>query len=150
MRRTDSISIGPGAASLILVFVMLSMSVLAMLSVTTSRDDLRLSERSLEVAQQVYALHDKAEETLARLGDIVVSCEEESKDLTSYLQALAGALPAGMTLENIDGRIAISWEETGDAGTLSCAVSAGDLQDDAPLEWLRHDLSAGTEDEWNW
>ena len=55
MRKKGNIGMGPGAASLIMIFVMLSMSVLSMLSLMNSRNDVRLSERSAEVAGEIYS-----------------------------------------------------------------------------------------------
>ena len=46
--------IGPGAASLLLLAVVLSMSALGLLALYSARSDAQMSERSLEVAQSVY------------------------------------------------------------------------------------------------
>lgn len=56
--------IGPGAASLMLLVVVLSMSVLGMLALMSARSDENLSLRSAEVARQVAELNVSAE----RLG----------------------------------------------------------------------------------
>ena len=58
-QKNTNITMGPGAASLTLIFVMVSISVLAMLSLMSSRSDARLSERSVEVAQEVYAMNEE-------------------------------------------------------------------------------------------
>ena len=62
MKKKSSIALGPGAPSLILIFVVLSMSVLAMLSLMTARNDLQLSRRSADVAEKVSELRERAEE----------------------------------------------------------------------------------------
>ena len=49
MKSKTSVSLGPGASSLILIFVTLSLAALGMLSLLTSRNDLRFSERSVQV-----------------------------------------------------------------------------------------------------
>ena len=49
MRRKMNVSFGPGAASLILIVVILSMGVLGMLALMNARNDARLSERSTAV-----------------------------------------------------------------------------------------------------
>ena len=54
-RKKSSITLGPGASSLILIFVVLSLTVLGMLSLMTSRNDFRLAERSAQVTEAVYA-----------------------------------------------------------------------------------------------
>ena len=53
MNRKSNVSLGPGASSLILIFVVLSMAVLGMLSLMTSQNDLRLSERNVQVTEAV-------------------------------------------------------------------------------------------------
>ena len=62
MKKKSSITLGPGAPSLILIFVVLSLSVLAMLSLMTAKNDLQLSHRSAEAAETVYRLREQAEE----------------------------------------------------------------------------------------
>ncbi len=47
MKKKTMISFGPGASSLILIFVVLALSILGMLSLMNSRNDIRLSERSV-------------------------------------------------------------------------------------------------------
>ena len=61
--------IGPGAASLMLLVVVLSMSVLGMLALMSARSDENLSLRSAEVARQVAELNVSAERSLAELDD---------------------------------------------------------------------------------
>ncbi len=62
MNQKSSITLGPGASSLILIFVVLAMAVLSMLSLMAARNDLRFSERSSAVIISVYELNEVAEE----------------------------------------------------------------------------------------
>ena len=104
--------IGPGAASLMLLVVVLSMSVLGMLALMSARSDENLSLRSAEVARQVAELNVSAERSLAKAARAAQSEED-------YLARVEAALNEVMTLE---GRT-VSWEETNDEGrTLACAV----------------------------
>lgn len=61
--------IGPGAASLMLLVVVLSMSVLGMLALMSARSDENLSRAAAEVARQVAELNVSAERSLAELDD---------------------------------------------------------------------------------
>ena len=149
MKRRSSISIGPGAASLILIFVMLSMSVLAMLSVMTARGDLRLAERSVEVAETVYALNSRSEQTLGKLAAVIDECRASSTDEDSFLRTVVENLPEGMVLENADGRFAAEWTEEDEAGSIDCAAWIGTYDTEEQVSWCRHNLTMGTEDEWN-
>ena len=55
--------IGPGAASLMLLVVVLSMSALGMLAMMSARSDESLSLRSQDVARQVAELNVSAEQS---------------------------------------------------------------------------------------
>ena len=62
--------IGPGAASLMLLVVVLSMIVLGMLALMSAHSDENLSRRSAEVAVEVAELNAAAERTLACTAEI--------------------------------------------------------------------------------
>ena len=62
------VALGPGAASLILIVVMLSLCMLAMLMQIGSRNDNSLTTRSSEMISRVYQLNERAERRLAELG----------------------------------------------------------------------------------
>ena len=92
--------IGPGAASLMLLVVVLSMSVLGMLALMSARSDENLSLRSEEVARQA------------------------AQSDGEYLARIEAALDENMTLTDRT----VSWEETNDEGrTLACAVEVQPL-----------------------
>lgn len=112
--------IGPGAASLMLLVVVLSMSALGMLAMMSARSDESLSLRSQDVARQVAELNVSAEQSLARLDAVLADAAQGEADYLARVEAaLAEAPEAGMTLR---GRT-VSWTETNDEGrTLICAV----------------------------
>ena len=74
MRRKSNVSFGPGAASLILIVVILSMGVLGMLALMNARNDAQLSRRSIEVVAAGYELNDKAERSVAELDGVLARC----------------------------------------------------------------------------
>lgn len=111
--------IGPGAVSLLLVVVVVSMSALGLLALISARGDYRLTERSAEVIVSEYDVSVEAEYALAELDAVLLSSRRTAQDEQSYLAAVQSALPDGM---NLEGRI-VSWEETLSAGrTLLCEV----------------------------
>ena len=134
MSKKGSIRLGPGAPSLILIFVALSMSVLAMLSLITARVDLQLSERSAEATETVYRLRERAEERRAAAGALMAAGGQEA------LEAALESDPAleGVTLEG-DRMI---WEERDDTRTLACAVSLSE-----GLPWAGQRLTTNIADE---
>ena len=144
MNRKSSLHLGPGASSLILIFVVLAMSVLGMLSLMTSTNDLRLSRRSAEVIEAVYALNVRAEEQRAALDALALEAAGSADGEAGYLTALEAALPEDVTLED---RV-LSWETGDDFRVLDCALELLPLGSDARTAWLRYDLSAVTEEDW--
>lgn len=145
MRRGSRISLGPGAASLILIVVILSLSVLGILALMNARSDQQLSRRSISVIEAGYALGAEAEKSLASLDAVAASCEAVSADDGEYLDALRKNLPDGMLM---DGR-SITWSESDGLRTLDCEVEVMPLDAQARLEWRTHRLTAITEESWN-
>ena len=129
MNRRSSIQFGPGASSLILIFVVLSMSILGMLALINGRSDFQLSRRSAQVIEAVYQLNERAELRRAEL-DALVRNHADYADL----------LPEGVALE--DG--ALCWAEEDGLRTLNCALAV----QDGRTAWMRHDMMAETEDDW--
>ena len=147
MRRKSNVSFGPGAASLILIVVILSMGVLGMLALMNARNDARLSDRSVEVVAAGFELNDQAERRLAELDSVLELCASVSDSEELYLAALQGRLPEGMLLD-VEERT-VSWELTDGLRTLSCAVEVLPLGESERFEWRTHRLTAVTEEVWN-
>ena len=143
--KKSRISFGPGAASLILIMVVLTMSVLGILSLMSARSDHRLTQRSAAVIEAGYALSAKAERTAAELDSLAARARERAADENAYLEAIRNGLPGGAELEDRE----IIWEETDGLRTLSCALEVLPMDDSARLRWTAHRLTAVTEDVWN-
>ncbi len=143
-KKKSSVSFGPGASSLILIVVALSLSALGMLSLMNGRNDTRLSERSAKVIEAVYRLNADAEERRAELDALLVETAEGQTDDEAYLDALADALPEGTELE---GQV-LSWTESDGSRMLDCALEIQPLGSEKRTVWLRHNLTAETEEVW--
>ena len=87
MQNKSRISFGPGAASIILILVILSMSILAILSLISAKGEIRLAERSSEVIKAVCALNTKAEEMAAEIDRVVAAVRESGQTGNSFLRA---------------------------------------------------------------
>ena len=108
MQNKSRISFGPGAASIILILVILSMSILAILSLISAKGEIQLADRSVEVIRSVCALNTKAEEMAAEIDGIVAAARESGQTEEEILRSVGEQLPAGVQLsENT-----VSWEET--------------------------------------
>ena len=146
MKKRSSISLGPGASSLILIFVVLSMAALGMLSLLTSRNDFRLSERSAQVTRAVYELNREAEWRRADIDEILVQLRKECDTESGYREAVEKALPEEVSLEDE----LLVWTESDGSRVLDCALELCPLQSETRTRWIRYDLTAETEDTWNW
>ena len=147
MRRKSNVSFGPGAASLILIVVILSMAVLGMLALMNARNDSKLSSRSIEVVAAGFELNDRAERNMAELDAVVARCAASTFSDEAYLTAVRGNLPDGMLMGQED-RI-VRWELTDGLRTLSCAVEVLPQGEKERLRWREHRLTAVTEDIWS-
>lgn len=145
MNQKSRISFGPGAASLILIVVILSMSVLGILALMNARNDMKLCERSVQVVQAGYALNVEAERKLASLDVIAAMYAAKSENDDDYAAAVRAFLPVDM---NMNGR-EISWTVTDGLRTLECAVRLNPLGKGQRFSWVNHRLTATTEDSWN-
>lgn len=130
-------NIGPGAASLILIIVVLSLSVVGILSMVSVRVDMNISRRSLSVAEEIYALNESAEEALLRLDERLARCGAEANSEDEYLKLVYESLDDDMTLEN--GRV--FWIQTGVNGrALECQAVVNGWKAVPRVYWGAHRL----------
>lgn len=144
MKKKSMISFGPGASSLILIFVVLALSILGMLSLMNSRNDIRLSERSVQVTEAVYALQTAAEEKRAALDSVLCQAAKEAGSQEAYYSAIEAALPEDVKWA--DG--VLSWEETDGFRSLNCALETQPLNAQERTRWIHFELTAVTEEVW--
>jgi len=147
-KKKSSVSFGPGASSLILIFVVLAMSVLGMLALMNSRNDLKMSSRSAQVTQGAYELNARMEERRAELDALLKKAGEESADDGAYLNAIKEALPEEMALRDrtVSWTELTAWAETNGLRQLACAVEVAPLGASPRAEWTRHNLEAVTDE----
>ena len=135
--------IGPGAASLMLIVVVLSMSVLGLLAMMNARSDNRLRMRSAEVAEEAYRLSSEAERSLAELDAVLVNCAAQAESDKDWIALVRQALPDGMTIK---GRT-VTWIEKNDEGRmLVCAVELEELGSPQRTRWTEHTLRTQLDD----
>ncbi len=71
MRRTIKMSMGVGASSLIMIFVVLAAVTLATLALGTAHADYKLAMKSAKGVSQFYKADSKAEEILAHIDKVL-------------------------------------------------------------------------------
>ena len=141
------VALGPGAASLILIVVVLSLCMMAMLTQIGSRNDYNLCTRSAEMVQRVYELNAQSEQKLAELDALLVTAQQEAADMDAYLEKVEELLPEDMTLEEDQ----ITWTEPLDNRNLECIVQLLPPGEKQRTKWISHKLVVDEpEDDWEW
>ena len=142
------VALGPGAASLILIVVVLSLCMMAMLTQIGSRNDYNLCKRSAEMVQRVYELNEQSERKLAGLDEILVKAQQEAgDDMDAYLQKVEELLPEDMTLEDEQ----VAWTDPIDNRKMKCIVQLLPPGEEQRTKWISHKLVVDEpEDDWEW
>ena len=141
------VALGPGAASLILIVVVLSLCMMAMLTQIGARNDFNLCKRSAEMVQRVYELNAQSEQKLAELDAVLVNAQKDASSPANYLEKVRENLPEGMSLENDR----ITWTEPLDNRNLECIVQLLPLGEKQRTKWISHKLVVDEpEDDWEW
>ena len=141
------VALGPGAASLILIIVVLSLCMMAMLTQISARNDYNLCARSAEMVQRVYELNARSEQKLAELDALLAAAQKDAGDMEAYLEKVEELLPEGMTLE--EDRV--TWTEPLDNRNLECIVLLLPPGEKQRARWISHKLMVEEpEDDWEW
>ena len=142
------VALGPGAASLILIVVVLSLCMMAMLTQIGARNDYNLCKRSAEMVQRVYELNSRSEQRLAELDAVLVTAQQETgKDMNAYLEKVEELLPEGMSLEDEQ----VTWTEPLDNRNLECIVQLLPPGEKERTKWISHKLLVDEpEEDWEW
>lgn len=139
------VALGPGAASLILIIVVLSLCMIAMLTQIAAKNDYNLCARSADMVQRVYELNAQSEQKMAALDTVLLQAHGEAGDMKAYLDKVKEMLPEGMELE--EDRI--TWTEPLDNRNLECIVQLLPLEETQRAKWISHKLVVEEpEDDW--
>lgn len=139
------VALGPGAASLILIIVVLSLCMIAMLTQIAAKNDYNLCARSADMVQRVYELNAQSEQKMAALDAVLLQARTDAGDMQAYLDKVKEMLPEGMELE--EDRI--TWTEPLDNRNLECIVQLLPLEETQRAKWISHKLVVEEpEDDW--
>ncbi len=116
--------IGPGAASLLMIVVVLSLTVLGILALIGARNDHKLSLRNQEMVSAYYDASSQAQEALLRLDAVLFNARKNSADEGTYLEEVLANLPEGFEL---DGQTARYEADAGANRTLTLTVEVKGL-----------------------
>ena len=141
------VALGPGAASLILIVVVLSLCMMAMLTQISARSDYNLCTRSAEMVQRVYELNAQSEQKLAELDAVLASARKDAGNMDAYLARVEELLPDDMTLD--EDRV--TWTEPLDNRNLECIVQLLPPGEKQRTKWISHKLVVDEpEEDWEW
>ena len=142
------VALGPGAASLILIVVVLSLCMMAMLTQIGARNDYNLCKRSAEMVQRVYELNEQSERKLAELDTLLIKAQKEAgENMEAYLEKVGTLLPEGMSLDEEQ----VTWTEPLDNRNLECIVQLLPPGEKERMKWISHKLLVDEpEEDWEW
>ena len=141
------IALGPGAASLILIIVVLALCMMSMLNQISARSDYNLCTRSAEMVQRVYELNAQSEQKLAELDKVLAEARKDAGSMDAYLKKVGESLPKDMTLDGDK----IQWTEPLDNRNLECVVQVLPLEEKERTKWISHKLIVDEpEEDWEW
>ena len=140
------VALGPGAASLILIIVVLSLCMMAMLAQIGARNDYNLCRRSAEMVRSVYELNSQSERKLAELDAILVTAKQEADgSMEAYLEKVAKLLPKDMSMDN--GQV--TWMQSLGNRYLECIVKLLPPEEKQRTKWISHKLQTEEpEEDW--
>ena len=141
------VALGPGAASLILIVVVLSLCMMAMLTQISARNDYNLCRRSADMVQRVYELNAQSEQKLAELDALLADAQKDAGSMDAYLEKVGELLPEGMSIEEDQ----ITWTEPLDNRNLQCIVQLLPPGEQQRTKWISHKLIVDEpEEDWEW
>lgn len=144
--KNKSVSLGPGAASLILVVMILSMTTLGTLTLISARNDRQLGSRSIRMNEAFYALQSMAEKRYAQLDAVLQENEASLQNQVECLSLALELLPENAECENDT----LTWREESGGRQLVCRAQVRYLADGVRFSVLGSSFVAETEEIWNW
>jgi len=138
--------IGPGAVSLLLIIVVVSMSVLGLLSLISARGDYKLTERAKNFAVAERTASAEAENRLAELDSLLAKSSKRCYNESDYVTDVQNNLPEGMTMH--ENRV--SWEITASSGrVLKCEVEVLPFGSSPRFAWTVHTFDAAEHEDYS-
>jgi|GEM_PF-154035 len=124
MRHKSYPVLSIGFSSILTVFIILSLTVFAMLSVVSAGSDARLTRQAVEQTDAYYNASNQAEEIYAQIDRILYGCFTESGNKQEYLANCRSAFSTGAAIDNAS----VQYDETGDMPQLSYQASMSGTQ----------------------
>ncbi|MCL2055841.1 MAG: hypothetical protein FWH02_01305 [Oscillospiraceae bacterium] len=158
--KQAGIRLGVGGSSILVIFVILTLTTFAALSLVSARADSNLSQKAMAASKQFYAADSRAEEILAQLGAAVADIPQGNGFITGAQNAvLQAGLPEITEVTALDGRLlvyyTVSINEIQELRAVieitpgKIARSSWKVVTD-PGEEVQDGLNVWIEDDWDW
>jgi len=128
-----------GFSSILVVFVILSLTVFAMLSFVSANSDEKLTHQVTDQTDEYYTASKQAEEVYAQIDRILYGCSTESAGKQDYLSACRSSFSAG---DAIDGAV-IQYDDSGDMPRISYQIPMSGTQALSVVLTVRYPDQAG-------
>lgn len=128
---------GPGAASILLVVVVVSMSILGVMALMQAKNEQTLSEKTALFVSLKSDLEAGAQKTLMLLDEILLNAGQNTETGDEYFQYIKEAIPDSVTMEDDF----LFWTEGGVNGkTLFLKIRIFPPDSRTRFEWQEHRL----------
>ena len=139
--------IGPGAASILLVIVVVSMSILGILALSESKSEVRLSEKNALFVEDKSRLEAEAVQTLALLDAILLKARENAGTNEAYFEYIYNEIPGSVSAEDD----CLSWTQGSIHNrTLYLKIKVLPIESSVRYEWLQHRLVSAADSSSDW
>lgn len=123
MKQNRQTRVGLGAASLIMILLVLCLVLMGVLSLMSARSDLNLSRRHTELAAGYAQASAQAQQALAELDALLAQARAESENDAQYAEACLGiAQAAGASVEWMNASEAVMRLDAGEERRLEVRV----------------------------
>lgn len=88
MKNKQEYRVGIGATSMLMIFIVLCLTTLAILALSSARTDYSMTERNVEISLSYYGAVNEAQEVIARVDAALLALRADSVDEEAYWKAV--------------------------------------------------------------
>jgi len=139
--------VGIGAASMLMIIIILCLTTLAILALSSARTDRALTERNVAIVSDYYTAVNKAQSSIAVIDENLRGIRAEATDEDKYAQFIEthSLMPLGtdsQIMSRVEGRMLYLSIYAGNDSTLDVTLRAAAYEDTGPsYQVLKHSLS---------
>lgn len=104
-RNKQEYRVGIGASSMLMIFIVLCLTTLAILALSSARTDSAMTDRNIKIVGDYYAAVNEAQSAIAQIDGSISAIREAALDEAQYMQMLEGLSIDGYQITHSDGRL---------------------------------------------